>query len=204
VGFIEQKRKQKIKQNSWVLANDRSAIVALSLSPSFAVRSNPLFFLSILSSVVRSFLLFIPNFFILLVPSEKTTPTTVTMSVPFCPILTPTWDEFKDFYRYCLKIEPILMSAGRDCLVLLVPLESFGLNCCCFLSFARVGIVKVIPPKEFVASKQSYNIPASYAVHSPIRQYVQGKEGVYRMTNVVEQEGSLRCSPPLLGLWTVA
>jgi hypothetical protein len=77
------------------------------------------------------------------------------------PTFSPTWEEFKDFYTYIKSIQGQLQ---------------------------EYGICKVIPPKEFIASRENYNVSTEFLIDSPIRQVVQGKSGTYHVTNVVEKK----------------
>ncbi|KAH0835679.1 JmjC domain, hydroxylase-domain-containing protein [Lanmaoa asiatica] len=74
------------------------------------------------------------------------------------PVFKPTMDEFADFEGYMTKI------------------ECWGL---------KSGIVKVIPPKEWVdALPQIKDQLANVKIRSPIEQYMLGRGGLFRQENV--------------------
>lgn len=76
------------------------------------------------------------------------------------PVYTPTMEEFADFNRFVAKIEPVC---------------------------SKIGLCKVIPPKEWKPSKKSYDEwMKQLVVHSPIWQYATGGRGVYEFSNEVD------------------
>ncbi|KAF8556709.1 JmjC-domain-containing protein [Imleria badia] len=74
------------------------------------------------------------------------------------PVFKPTMDEFADFEGYMTKI------------------ECWGL---------KSGIVKVIPPKEWVDALPPINdLLANVKIRSPIEQHMLGRGGLFRQENV--------------------
>lgn len=87
------------------------------------------------------------------------------------PIFRPTMSEFADFSQY------------------IGYMESMGAH--------RIGLAKVIPPREWVARRAGYselddpNSPlANFRIKSPIVQRIEGKEGIYTSYNI--QHRSMR------------
>lgn len=85
---------------------------------------------------------------------------------PGIPVFTPTWDEFKDFNSYILKI------------------EKMGAH--------KFGLAKIIPPKEWNPCPKGYNMDdiLEMEIPAPISQVVQGKQGVYQQFNI--QKNSMK------------
>jgi len=78
-------------------------------------------------------------------------------------VFRPTWEEFKDFNKYLVKIE----ATGAH----------------------RAGLAKIIPPKEWIARRTGYNLRtnqdlAQKKIPKPICQVVTGNRGVYQSINV--------------------
>ncbi|TIB72169.1 JmjC-domain-containing protein [Wallemia mellicola] len=95
------------------------------------------------------------------------------------PVFEPTMEEFHDFYDYIKRI------------------DRYGM---------KAGIVKVIPPKEWLATLPEYNAKNldKIKIRQPIAQHMLGRSGLYKQTNVVKrnvmgvhQWASLAgCGPP--------
>jgi jumonji domain-containing protein 2 len=68
------------------------------------------------------------------------------------PVFRPTFDEFKDFAKYIDKIE----AQGAH----------------------KIGLAKIIPPKEWVARRNGYNDLDGFKIKTPISQRVTGREGI--------------------------
>ena len=84
------------------------------------------------------------------------------------PIFYPTYDEFKNFSSYVSKI------------------ESLGAH--------KIGLAKIIPPKEWTARKMGYKQKPieETMVQNPIKQEVHGKNGLYSVYNI--QQRSIKLS----------
>lgn len=92
-----------------------------------------------------------------------------TVSSPIeVPIFHPTYEEFQDFSGYISKI------------------ESLGAH--------RIGLAKIVPPKEWNPRKLGYKQKEidETIVENPIRQEVQGKNGIYSVYNVQQRSVKLR------------
>lgn len=76
------------------------------------------------------------------------------------PVFHPTEEEFADFYKYVTSIES--------------EVQPFGL-------------CKIIPPASWVPRKSGYD-NLDVEIPTPIRQYVQGSQGVYQVINVMEKK----------------
>mmetsp|Transcript_35918 Transcript_35918/g.57711 ORF Transcript_35918/g.57711 Transcript_35918/m.57711 type:complete len:591 (-) Transcript_35918:206-1978(-) len=108
----------------------------------------------------------------------------MTKEDPLCsiPVFRPTWEEFKNFSKYVESIE----DEGK-----------------------KFGLVKIIPPKEFIPRAAGYHFdrlgyvgksrnenktrsstkledPA--IIHSPVRQHVNGSRGVYEVISIMETD----------------
>jgi jumonji domain-containing protein 2 len=79
------------------------------------------------------------------------------------PIFYPTYDEFKNFSSYISKI------------------ESYDAH--------KIGLAKVIPPKEWIARKMGYKEKQieETIVQNPIKQEVHGKDGLYSVYNIQQK-----------------
>ena len=79
------------------------------------------------------------------------------------PIFYPTYNEFENFSSYISKI------------------ESHGAH--------KVGLAKIVPPKEWVARKLGYKQKQleETMVHNPIKQEVHGKSGLYLVYNIQQK-----------------
>lgn len=75
------------------------------------------------------------------------------------PVFRPSWDEFKDFMGYMERIRPYGMESG---------------------------IVKVIPPPEWVANlgEPDVELLKRVRIKNPIQQHVTGSKGVFMISNV--------------------
>jgi jumonji domain-containing protein 2 len=81
------------------------------------------------------------------------------------PVFRPTWDEFKDFSKYVEY------------------LESQGVH--------KIGLARIIPPKEWVPRKSGYDNLANFRIKTPIAQHVEGREGIYTQYNIQHRGMSL-------------
>jgi jumonji domain-containing protein 2 len=83
------------------------------------------------------------------------------------PVFYPTYDEFKDFSAFISSIE------ARDA--------------------HRIGLAKVVPPKEWTARRLGYKQKQieEKMVHNPIKQEVHGKDGVYSVFNIQQRSVKL-------------
>lgn len=79
------------------------------------------------------------------------------------PVFYPTYDEFKNFSSYVSKI------------------ESYGAH--------KIGLAKIIPPKEWTARKMGYKQKEieDTIVQNPIKQEVHGKDGLYSVYNIQQK-----------------
>ncbi len=79
------------------------------------------------------------------------------------PIFHPTYEEFQNFSSYISKI------------------ESYGAH--------KIGLAKIIPPKGWIARKLGYKQKQieDTMVQNPIKQEVQGKDGVYSVYNIQQR-----------------
>ncbi|KAI9304881.1 JmjC domain, hydroxylase-domain-containing protein [Cunninghamella echinulata] len=85
------------------------------------------------------------------------------------PVFRPTIEEFKDFYAFIESID----SYGKE-----------------------AGIVKVIPPKEWINSLPTIDDKLELVrVQNPIVQHIMGSQGIYQQTNVEKRR------PYTLGQW---
>lgn len=84
------------------------------------------------------------------------------------PIFYPTLDEFENFSSYITKI------------------ESHGAH--------KIGLAKIVPPKQWLARKTGYKQKQieETMVNNPIKQEVQGKDGLYSVYNI--QQKSIKLS----------
>lgn len=84
------------------------------------------------------------------------------------PIFYPTYEEFVNFSSYISKIE----EQGAH----------------------RIGLAKIIPPKEWSARKSGYKQRTidETMVENPIKQEVHGKDGFYSVYNI--QQRSIKLS----------
>ena len=82
------------------------------------------------------------------------------------PIFYPSYEEFQDFSSYISKIES--------------------------LDAHRIGLAKIIPPKQWSARQSGYNQKKidETLVENPIKQEIQGKHGIYSVYNI--QQRSLK------------
>ncbi|TIA90563.1 hypothetical protein E3P99_01508 [Wallemia hederae] len=78
------------------------------------------------------------------------------------PVFEPSMDEFKDFYEYIQKI------------------DRYGM---------KAGIVKVIPPKEWLQTLPEYKASNldKIKIKNVIAQHMLGRSGLYKQTNVVKR-----------------
>ena len=74
------------------------------------------------------------------------------------PVFRPTLEEFCNFSKY------------------IAFLEEQGAH--------KIGLAKVIPPKEWCARKNGYSNMKHMRIKTPISQHVEGKEGIYICTNM--------------------
>ena len=83
------------------------------------------------------------------------------------PTFYPTFDEFKNFSSYISKIE----SCGAH----------------------RIGLAKIVPPREWVARKMGYKQRQidDTMVQNPIKQEVHGKDGFYSVYNIQQRSVKL-------------
>jgi jumonji domain-containing protein 2 len=81
------------------------------------------------------------------------------------PVFRPTFNEFKNFTKYIDYIEK------QDA--------------------HKVGLAKIIPPKEWCPSKSNYTNLDHIRVTTPIKQNVEGKEGVYFQYNIQQKTMSV-------------
>jgi jumonji domain-containing protein 2 len=79
------------------------------------------------------------------------------------PVFYPTYDEFKSFSSYISKME----SCGAH----------------------KIGLAKIVPPKEWVARKMGYKQKQieETIVQNPIKQEVHGKNGLYSVYNIQQR-----------------
>uniref|UniRef100_A0A182LTV5 [histone H3]-trimethyl-L-lysine(9) demethylase n=1 Tax=Anopheles culicifacies TaxID=139723 RepID=A0A182LTV5_9DIPT len=81
------------------------------------------------------------------------------MSIPRIMVFRPTWEEFQDFPAY------------------IDYMESKGAH--------KAGLVKVVPPPEWVPRKQGYDIKdINVTIRTPISQVVSGRQGLYQQLNI--------------------
>ena len=83
------------------------------------------------------------------------------------PVFHPTFDEFRHFSSYIAKI------------------ESLGAH--------HVGLAKIVPPKEWTARKFGYKQKqiSETLVENPIKQDIQGKNGIYSVYNIQQRSTKL-------------
>lgn len=74
------------------------------------------------------------------------------------PVFRPTLEEFKDFSKYIEYIE----SKGAH----------------------KIGLAKIVPPKEWCPRKSGYENLENIKIKTPISQIVEGKEGIYAQYNI--------------------
>lgn len=79
------------------------------------------------------------------------------------PIFHPTYEEFENFSAYVSKI------------------ESLGAH--------KIGLAKIVPPKEWSARKSGYKqkFIEETMVENPIKQEVHGKDGFYSVYNIQQR-----------------
>jgi jumonji domain-containing protein 2 len=82
------------------------------------------------------------------------------------PVFRPTYDEFKDFPKYIDYI------------------ESMGAH--------KIGLAKIIPPKEWIARRGGYDDLDGFKISSPISQRVTGREGIYTQYNIQQKSMKLK------------
>lgn len=84
------------------------------------------------------------------------------------PVFYPTYDEFKNFSAFIASIE----ARGAH----------------------KVGLAKIVPPKEWLARKSGYKHKEidNKLVENPIKQEVRGRDGVYSVFNI--QQPSIKLS----------
>ena len=95
---------------------------------------------------------------------------TAPIKVPDCKTYYPTWEEFKDFKSYIDYLE-------RE--------EGAHLS----------GVVKVVPPKEWVPRKSGYNLDDfNYEIAGPIKQHFKqvGARGCYQTKGIVQQKTTVK------------
>uniref|UniRef100_A0A182K4X2 [histone H3]-trimethyl-L-lysine(9) demethylase n=1 Tax=Anopheles christyi TaxID=43041 RepID=A0A182K4X2_9DIPT len=81
------------------------------------------------------------------------------MSIPRIMVFRPTWEEFQDFPAY------------------IDYMESKGAH--------KAGLVKVVPPPEWVPRKQGYDIKnINVNIRTPISQVASGMQGAYQQINI--------------------
>lgn len=81
------------------------------------------------------------------------------------PVFRPTFEEFKNFSKYIDYIEK------QDA--------------------HKVGLAKIIPPKEWCPNKSNYTNMDHIRVTTPIKQNVEGKEGIYAQYNIQQKTMSV-------------
>ena len=83
------------------------------------------------------------------------------------PIFYPTYDEFKNFSSFIASIE----ARGAH----------------------RVGLAKIVPPKEWKARRLGYKqkLVEEKLVENPIKQEVHGKDGAYSVFNIQQRSVKL-------------
>ena len=91
------------------------------------------------------------------------------------PTFYPTYDEFRHFSSYVSKME----SQGAH----------------------RIGLAKVVPPKEWKARKMGYKEKQieETLVENPIKQEIQGKSGIYSVYNMQQRSIKLNQFQKLAG-----
>jgi len=79
------------------------------------------------------------------------------------PIFYPTYEEFRNFSAYISKIES--------------------------LDAHKIGLAKIVPPKEWIARKSGYKQKQidDTIVENPIKQEVHGKDGFYSVHNIQQK-----------------
>ncbi|ETN59259.1 JmjC domain-containing histone demethylation protein 3C [Anopheles darlingi] len=81
------------------------------------------------------------------------------MATPRIMVFRPTWEEFQDFSAY------------------IDYMESKGAH--------KAGLVKVVPPPEWVPRKQGYDVKdINITIRTPISQIVSGRQGIYQQLNI--------------------
>lgn len=81
------------------------------------------------------------------------------MAIPRIMVFRPTWEEFQDFSGY------------------IDYMESKGAH--------KAGLVKVIPPPEWIPRKQGYDLKnINVTIRTPISQVVSGMQGLYQQLNI--------------------
>lgn len=86
-------------------------------------------------------------------------------SIDQIPVFRPTLEEFKDFKKYVDYIE---QQGGH-----------------------KIGLAKIIPPKEWVPRKSGYSNIENIKIKTPISQRVEGKEGIYTQYNIQQRSLNL-------------
>ncbi|CAF0730238.1 unnamed protein product [Didymodactylos carnosus] len=94
-------------------------------------------------------------------PTKLSQSSNTDLQHPIVPVFRPTYDEFKNFSNYIETIEA--------------------------QNTHRIGLAKIIPPKEWVARESGYNNIQSMDVKSPIKQEVHGKDGIYEIYNIQQK-----------------
>ena len=79
------------------------------------------------------------------------------------PIFYPTFDEFRHFSSYISKI------------------ESLGAH--------KIGLAKIVPPKEWTPRRLDYKQKqiTDTLVHNPIKQEIDGENGIYSVYNIQQR-----------------
>ncbi|XP_058834810.1 probable lysine-specific demethylase 4A [Topomyia yanbarensis] len=81
------------------------------------------------------------------------------MSIPRLMVFRPTWEEFQDFPGYIKYME------SKEA--------------------HKAGLVKVIPPPEWIPRKQGYDLKnINVTIRTPISQVVSGMQGLYQQLNI--------------------
>ncbi|XP_052862260.1 probable lysine-specific demethylase 4A [Anopheles cruzii] len=81
------------------------------------------------------------------------------MTTPRIMVFRPTWEEFQDFSAYINYME----SKGAH----------------------KAGLVKVVPPPEWVPRKQGYDVKdIDITIRTPISQVASGRQGIYQQLNI--------------------
>ncbi|OXU30586.1 hypothetical protein TSAR_010232 [Trichomalopsis sarcophagae] len=88
-------------------------------------------------------------------------------STPRIQVFRPTYEEFKDFSKYVAYMES--------------------------QNAHKAGIAKVIPPPEWIARKNGYNMDnINLTIPAPICQVVTGKQGLYQQINIQKKSMSVQ------------
>ncbi|XP_011498007.1 PREDICTED: lysine-specific demethylase 4C-like isoform X2 [Ceratosolen solmsi marchali] len=88
-------------------------------------------------------------------------------SVPRIQVFRPTYEEFKDFTKYVEYMES--------------------------QNAHKAGVAKVIPPVEWIARKNGYNMEdINLTIPAPICQVVTGKQGLYQQINIQKKSMTVK------------